>query len=292
MAKTVAIAIYVMLFLLCIISWVRRHKYTETYAEDIPRIIWTYWHSDTIPIVVQKCIETWQIQNPSYTIIVLNNAKIKQFCNVDLDTMNIVKEPMRQSDFARLLIMVKYGGIWMDATIICTKPLDWIQSNYDLSAFTAPQTTNKHHPIIENWFFVARPGSAFITDWLNEAIFMTTFDNELAYIDYIKNNMHTDIQGLESLLPYLVMHLCATVVEQRNPAKYNLNMMHTYPFDYLHAGGWDSRLAFKKLCMQKELQTPLVKMRGTERDFLIDNVLDCAGNTVDPMISNVINWRH
>ena len=277
------------------IAIIRRNKF--------PKLIWTYWHDiNNIPLTVTKCIDTWKNNNPDYTITILDDNKIKELCQIDLrkefpniDKQNWTDEQKRAryADFARVIIIAKYGGFWMDSSIICTKSLEWIQhicSSAELIGFYAPHTRNTKFPILENWFFAAIPNSQYIKDWLNEIKFMSTFDKESDYVKYIIDLKTIDIQGLEDSLPYLIMHLCATLVQQKNPKLYNIYLMDglTGPFKYLENAKWQLPYAFEKLCNDKTLQTPLIKIRGTERKYLEEHNIEC-NNNADANVKYVIN---
>jgi len=273
-------------------------RWTDNY-QDIPNVIWTYWHDPlNIPPLVQRCIKTWQLTNPTYTINILNDAKIKELFGSDIVTMfpNVVKSNIvaRQADLARALVMAKYGGFWIDASTICTESLNWVhrirqQSGAEMIAFYAPHTTDPLMPIIENWFFAAVRGSAFVNDWLAELKRMESFDSEAAYIAHVKKNKEVDMQHLEHSLPYLVMHLCAAVVLQRDPNKYNLHLFNGLkgPLMYMDKARWKQPEGFKELCEKKENQTPIIKMRSTEREYLEKNGFSC--NTNNPYVKMVIN---
>jgi hypothetical protein len=271
----------------------------------IPRTIWTYWHdARDIPNIVQKCIDTWQINNPQYKIIVLDIDKIKNlfrkaelktiFPNIDLDDLNKQKNHARVADYARVMVLYKFGGTWMDSSIICTQSLDWVQKIHkqtqsELIGFYSPHTRNKKFPILENWFFSCIPKSTFVHDWIAEIRFMSSFQKEEDYVTHIKSINAIDIQGLDEMLPYLVMHLCATVVQQKNPSKYKLYLTDARlgPFKYLEENRWELPKSFEALCTNKSLQAPLIKMRGTERNFLLENKLLC--NSENKHIKYVVN---
>lgn len=267
--------------------------------KSIPRIIWTYWHDHTnIPDIVKKCIESWKNSNPDHRVIILNKELVKKLCEYDLDTLNVGDFHARVADFARLLIVAKYGGIWMDSSIICTESLAWVHKHgdgdegCDLVGFYAPFTTNMKYPVTENWFFAAPVQSEFMKDWLSEALFMTTFPSESAYVDYISmNTRNFEWHDMRSSLPYLIMHLCASVVQQRNYGKYKMYMYNALegPFKYLSENNWELPKSFESLCKNKSLQTPLIKMRGKERNYLIQNSVACE--TSSDIINRIITGQ-
>jgi len=77
----------------------------------------------------------------------------------------------RKSDFIRLELLSKYGGIWMDASIICKYSLNWIhayQKNTDaemVGYYINGFTTIEKYPVVENWFISCIPKSRFIELW-------------------------------------------------------------------------------------------------------------------------------
>jgi len=250
--------------------------------KNIPKKIWTYWNDKkNIPELVLKCIDTWKDENLDYSIEILDINRIKELVDIDLRDMNIDENFFaRHSDIARLLIIAKYGGIWLDATIICTKSLKWIneihkRENVEFIGYIAPHTTNQKTPIIENWFLAAIPRSKFVMDWLKESIKMINFNDEMSYIESIRKS-GIDFQNLNPYLPYLTIHLCVTVILQRNEGVYKLFLMdprYDYgPFKYLDKNGWDTEKSLNALCIDEDLQTPLIKLRGMERRFINENM--------------------
>lgn len=283
----------IILVLILIIAIIYIYFAYETFINInvIPKKIWTYWNDiNNIPDIVLKCIDTWRNENEDYEITILDNNKIKNLCDIDIEELNINNSfYARKADMARLIIIEKYGGIWIDATIICTESLKWVHDlqkdkNVDFIGYTAPHSTSDKYPIIENWFFAAIPQSPFIKNWLMESIYMTSFNNEQDYIDHIKNNTNTDIQNLQDALPYLVIHLCAAVVQQKSPKPYKMYLMNgvTGPFKYLSENEWHLPESLDALCFKKELTTPLIKLRGEERRYIERNFykIKCHDNSI------------
>jgi hypothetical protein len=252
-------------------------------------VIWTYWYDkENIPQIVQLCIDTWRTHNPEYRIEILNNFDVKILCGIDID-IEFVKYAThdnkfaRYADIARILVVKQFGGIWMDSTNICTKPLTWAtdtlaKQNTELVGFYGPHTTIPEFPILENWFFAAKKNSLFLQDWWAEVVFMYfAFETECDYINYIKRDLNIDIQGLDGSLPYLIMHLCANVIIQRNPHRYNLVLTDAAlgPFKYLVDNNWITHDAVLSL-VESKTTCPLIKMRGVERDFVVENHLESS----------------
>lgn len=263
-----------------IINYLKVHS-----KRSIPRIIWTYWHNkSSMPGIIKKCIGTWAKHNPGYRIEILDEARVFELCGVDLKSLKIAKGfYARYADFARLLVVAKYGGIWMDATTICTAPLEWVHEIYaqqhcDIIGFYSPHTSNMKYPILENSFFAAPRNSKFIADWLAEATRMSLeFETEEQYADHVKTVMGIDMQHLEASLPYLSMHLCTIVIQNRTNYSIWMADVQKGPMKYLAKHGWDVKKSLESLCIDVDVMFPIIKLRGVERHYLDNNSIKCNG---------------
>ena len=61
------------------------------------------------------------------------------------------------------------------------------------------------------------------------------------------------------------------------------------PFIYLNMGKWDDNASFNLLCSNKEAQTPIIKLRGGERNFISNNKIECNKKTAHPMVYKVVH---
>ena len=251
---------------------------------QIPHHIFTYWNSPSLPPLVSTCISSWKIHNPTYTITIITPENLAEhiapfnLSEFHLDPQFIA----RQSDFIRIIVILKNGGIWMDSTMYCNQPLTWLplaskannQPTYDLIAYTNPQTSPNHAlPIIENWFFAAPKNSPVLQAWLKESIYMKTFATEDEYVNKVQSIKK--IQGLNDSLPYLVMHLtlarvCQTNLETNESKPFNIKLYDSLapdgPFNYLSLVNWDSKKAIENFKNGLASQQKLVKFRGIDRE--------------------------
>ena len=121
-----------------------------------PKIIWIYWHQGlkNAPEVVKKCVLSWQEHNPSYEIRVLSDAEIKRYIDITLPVFQKSKKKSlaAYSDVLRINLLHKYGGIWVDSTVMCLRPLrEWLGDEMmDFFAFANPGPDR----MISSWFLI------------------------------------------------------------------------------------------------------------------------------------------
>lgn len=82
MIDFLSIMIIILFIALLIIYKVNRK--TNIYIDKseqtiIPKKIWTYWHDESQPDIIKRCIENWKKLNPDYEITILNNSNYKEY---------------------------------------------------------------------------------------------------------------------------------------------------------------------------------------------------------------------
>ena len=125
----------------------------------IPRLIWCYWDQgiSSAPYLVKKCINTWRINNPDWEFTLIERSSINQFIELKIPSQIFNSLSLqKQSVLIRLLLLEKYGGVWVDATTYCQIRLnDWIDDNTSDAQFFAFQNPGRDR-IISNWFLQRR----------------------------------------------------------------------------------------------------------------------------------------
>lgn len=89
--------------------------------EKVPKIIWTYWHSKDLPIVVRECVGTWKKAMPGWDVRMVHEHNVGEFLieGIDFPKQTWQEEKKQtQSDMIRFALVRKYGGMWLDATTI------------------------------------------------------------------------------------------------------------------------------------------------------------------------------
>lgn len=106
---------------------------------SIPKKIHFFWFgNNTKPKIVEKCISSWKQYCPNYEIIEWNES------NFDLSLCDYLKEAFEAkkwafvTDYARIWVIQKYGGIYLDTDVELISNLDKFLND---ETFSRPRTT-------------------------------------------------------------------------------------------------------------------------------------------------------
>jgi hypothetical protein len=273
---------YILLLLALGLVWIFMRSRREYFSQQIPKKIWAYWDDEDIKNkTVLLCIQSWKKYNPDYEVVVLNPKTVKYYLDLDIENMKMNDGPTRESDIIRINILQKYGGVWVDASILMTAPLDFTSEEYEYYGYKIAKFESKAGiPVIENWFFATIPGGKFITAWRDEFMNANKFSNVEEALESLKKQgvQYDKISGPV----YLFMHICAQKVLQKDMSPdeikktFFLRTAEDTALKYLDVNGWDSGKALESLCRGENVM-PLIKFRGAERGYLEDHpdLRDC-----------------
>jgi len=143
-------------------------EYVRPYlGNDIPKIIWIYWGKGeyVAPPLVKRCINSWRSANPDWDVRVLSDETAIDY--VDISIINPMYPPRLHADYLRLKLLERFGGVWVDATTMCHRPLsEWIpllggQTGFFI--FRGPY----HDRWVDSWFIAAKAEHPLVIAWSN-----------------------------------------------------------------------------------------------------------------------------
>lgn len=216
----------------------------------IPKILWSFWDNDEIPPFIQKCADSWKKFNPDYTINLMTKSTLAT--HLGQDEANAIlnwkfnDSPQRLSDLVRLSAISKFGGIWLDASIVCFKSFNWLEEEAsDCVLFSIKELSVD--PTIESWFIAAIPNHPFIIAWNKE---FRGIDQYSSVDEYIKVS-GTNQDAIAFNVNYLVVYLCARkVYHDYGEESVKILSASDGPYQYMVKGGihtlCDSRNSFAK----------------------------------------------
>ena len=217
---------YIILFGLLFIIY--KYKYSnkeafETY--NLPRTIWIFWDQAELPNDINAIIKNNKKILSNFKFNVLNNQNLNTYLDTSRFPENYAALSVQaKSDFIRLNLLKKYGGVWMDAGIIINSSEEFerlfnecLNRQADLLAFTKTNNddNSEYHPYIESWFLIAPQNSKLINLWLIEFEHAVNIGFD-AYNKYIIDDLNVKIcDGIKGFGTYLTMHMCLQTVLQK-----------------------------------------------------------------------------
>ncbi len=222
------------------IKWGSEHG--RALGMGIPKTIWTYWEGKKSP-TVEACFNNWHLHCPNYDIRILEQSDIYNYLP-DFPPLSRHLPPQKISNLVRLMLLEKYGGIWMDGSILLTQSLDWLidlaqRDGSDTLAFynefIEEYEPDHNRPIIENGLIVSTPDSSFITSWRKEyQRCIASSDYENYYPAMTNFNNLTKLFKNKDRLSYFVCYIAAQQVmtESHLHALTLINAEDEYYFDY------------------------------------------------------------
>jgi len=119
--------------------------------------------------LIDICIRSWKALNPDWEVRVLNETtKSKWLDSSDLPTDYDKQAIQHKSDAVRIALLVKYGGVWIDASVFMLRPLEQILSpdpsvhNFmNLRTYWTQESIfegrENYTHYVENWFMAVPP---------------------------------------------------------------------------------------------------------------------------------------
>jgi hypothetical protein len=239
--KEILLIIFIIMIILCIIFYLldiflgsKKENFYDYDNYILPKKIYGYWDNLDENKLIQKFAENWRKKiPPSWEIIILDKNSVRDYVSNEFMEKYSRLESFRFSDFLRLDLLKKNGGVWMDiSTLIITSDFldtyrnEMINKKYDVCLYEYPsRTIDKNNPYLENWFIMAPKNSRFINDLYTE--FNKSF--EMGFLEY-KNkvlipsgtNLKQSI-GYDDKETYLMQHAIVNYLIHTGE-EYNINI--------------------------------------------------------------------
>ena len=134
--------------------------------------IWLYWHQgfEHAPPIIEKCISSWRSSNSDWKISTLDWSSVRTIIDVtDIETIYRSRSINLAgvSDLIRLALISKYGGLWIDATVLALKPLEqWLSMDQSFFAFSDPGKDR----LLSTWFLLGKEDSIISKVWYTSSL--------------------------------------------------------------------------------------------------------------------------
>lgn len=250
----------------------------------LPKTIYTYWDTDVLCPIIKANIDTWRRKLPEWRIVVLQGGNLSQYVpQTFIDTYREKVDPPRFSDFLRLELLYRYGGVWMDGGIVVIDPQfingmhdECLRNRHDACLYELKaRTRHPEYPFLDSWFIMAKHESPLIRAWRRE--FARSY--RLGFLPYkrnvlIKSGMDiTNTIGHYDQDVYLMIHATLNYLYYMKK-KYRVKLYEARESMYRihYACGFDPTLIAQDILNRAESgnwgDMYAVKLRGADRNAL------------------------
>lgn len=103
------------------INW-KSYVHEEVPRNDDVHYIWIYWDNpNKMPLVVKQCVDSILLKNNNSKVNIISEENVNDFVEIP----PIIRKKYKQgiiskthfSDVVRVSLLLKYGGVWVDATL-------------------------------------------------------------------------------------------------------------------------------------------------------------------------------
>lgn len=179
-----------------------RYYSDRVYTHESSNIVWVCWLQgmDNAPEIVRICLEKMKKHLYKEKVIIITEKNFKNYIDFPDYILNKWKSGVISNthftDLMRLELLIKYGGMWLDSTVLCLANQDDIPAYYFDSELFFYQCLkpgrDAHATYMSSWLISAKT---------NNKILMAT--KELCYAYWKKNN---------KMIDYFLLHDFMSVV--------------------------------------------------------------------------------
>lgn len=167
------------------------NQYDKSLSHNQSNKVWVCWFQglDNAPELVKKCYESLKNNLKDKEIILITSENISEYVTFPDYIMEKWEKGIithtHMTDLLRLELLIKYGGTWIDSTVLCTSSIENIPEYYFDSDLFFYQTLKPgkdgQTTVLSSWYLSAAT---------NNQILMAT--RYLCYEYWMKNNDMVD----------------------------------------------------------------------------------------------------
>lgn len=188
-----------------------QNSYLDTFEHINSNKVWVCWFQgiENAPTIVKKCFESLLVNLVDSEIILITKNNMFDYVNFPSHIIKKWNEGYitntHMTDLLRLELLIKYGGMWVDATVLCTQnqrdiPNYFFNSDLFLFQTLKPGRDGQAQPI-SSWLISAKTN--------NKILMMTRY---LCY-EYWKTNI--------KMVDYFLFHDFLVIALEHNLELWN-----------------------------------------------------------------------
>lgn len=187
------------LFLVLIILFSLIKLQKDNFDNNQVKILWMYWEQGEKNLkdkYNKMCIDGWRKLNPDWDVRVLDKKSAQKYVP-EIKKYGYLSIQQR-SDLLRTKLLLKYGGVWADASTLPLKSLTGNIEKIDnnTGVFFYRFIPESHGRICSNWFIISKKPNNFIIKCIDKE-----FENKMK---------------IKRKYPYYIYHHCVTNLYKRD----------------------------------------------------------------------------
>lgn len=236
-------------------------------------IAWTCWWQGEkhAPELVRACLESQHRNLPQgvkHVVITADNYEnyitLPECIQQKVKSGDITLTTL--SDIIRSALLYKYGGFWMDSTLLVCKPLEKNILDFPFYTRNLPETQYCSNAMWSGWFLYTIPGNKLFCFLMESFFYYFSIHSKIKHyfmIDYliaIACNLYRDIEEQLKAVPY------------NNEGAQELLKHITEPFDDEKVKNYIRNSSVQKLSYKINLPD-VNKVKNTIYEYIIGNLL-------------------
>lgn len=185
-----------------------------------PKVIWWCWLQgiENAPSIVKACFNSLK-QLTGYSLVIIDNSNWREY--VELPGYIAKKWEKKQippalfSDLLRLELLIKYGGTWIDSTVLCTgfKEFNGLSSSSGSTNSPSVQEFKRYLDADLFLFQYTKQGSipVSISNWFISAC----SNNEVLMV--LREMLYAYWKEYDCVLDYYIFHLFFAMISKEYP---------------------------------------------------------------------------
>ena len=176
---------------------------------------WSCWWQgeEHAPELVRACLESQRRNLPQgvkHVVITADNYKnyiaLPEYILEKVNTGDLSLTTL--SDLIRASLLYRYGGFWMDSTLLVCRPLESSFLDYTLYTRNLPETQYCTNAMWSGWFMYSKPGNKLFCFLMESFFYYFSVHDKIKYyfmIDYliaIACNTFQDVENQLKSIPY------------------------------------------------------------------------------------------
>ena len=149
---------------------------------NVPNIVWLWWEQgwNTAPFITNYAVHSFHHFNPGYDIRLVSQNNIRDYLGDDWNWIKR-KQPLNwRSEFVRILLLKKFGGVYADANCFCCVNLDNFMGDinfdrfwgFNIKEFRQSQAMYKvkDERALSSWFYISSKGNDLVTEFADRFV--------------------------------------------------------------------------------------------------------------------------